>query len=392
MKTQAPPRSFAFLLAALAAIGPFSIDTYLPAFPAMTQGLGATDLEIQQTLTTYMIPFAVMMLWHGALSDALGRRRIILVGLALFMAGSLVCAFAGNVQVLWIGRAIQGVSAGIGMVVGRAMVRDVLDGAAAQKLMAHIAVLFAIAPAIAPLVGGWVLVWFNWHGIFAFLAIFSGLMFVACALWLPETLPAEKRQSLHPGSLARAYAEVFANHAFRRLSLANAFNFNAGFIYVLCAPIFLMRHLGLSAQSFAWMFVPMVGGMMIGSFLSGRLAGKLSASRTVLLGYGVMVVGALLNLAINLALPPSLPWMLLPLPLFSLGMALSMPSIQLLALDLFPDRRGLASSCIGTIHTAMNAAVAAVIIPLLWNSTLELAAGMAAFLVLGGLAFALSRR
>jgi DHA1 family bicyclomycin/chloramphenicol resistance-like MFS transporter len=204
MKAQ-PSRRFAILLAALSAIGPFSIDTYLPAFPAMAQSLGASDVEIQQTLTAYMIPFAFMMLWHGALSDALGRRRIILVGLALFCASSLVCAFATSVHMLWLGRALQGMCAGIGMVVGRAMVRDVLDGAAAQKLMAHIAILFAIAPAIAPIVGGGILAWFNWHGIFMFLVLFSGLMLLACWLWLPETLAPEKRQSLHPVHLARAY-------------------------------------------------------------------------------------------------------------------------------------------------------------------------------------------
>lgn len=387
-----PSRRFAVLLAALSAIGPFSIDTYLPAFPAMAASLGATDVEIQQTLTAYMIPFAVMMLWHGALSDALGRRRIILVGLALFLVSSLVCAFATSVHMLWLGRALQGTCAGIGMVVSRAMVRDVLDGAAAQKLMAHIAILFAIAPAIAPIIGGSILAWFDWHGIFFFLAAFTGLILLAAILWLPETLPPEKRQSLHPVPLAKAYGTVFAHHQFRRLSLANAFNFNAGFLYVLAAPVFLIRHLGLTPQSFAWMFVPTIAGMMIGSFLSGRLAGRLSSARTVAVGYGLMAFSATINVGINLALPPSLPWMLLPLPLFTCGMALSMPSIQVLALDLFPERRGLASSCLGVIHTGMNAVAAALIVPLIWDTTLHLALGMAGFLLLGGIAFALSRR
>ncbi len=387
-----PSRRFAVLLAALSAIGPFSIDTYLPAFPAMAASLGATDVEIQQTLTAYMIPFAVMMLWHGALSDALGRRRIIIGGLALFLISSLVCAFATSVQMLWLGRAMQGACAGIGMVVSRAMVRDVLDGAAAQKLMAHIAILFAIAPAIAPIIGGSILAWFDWHGIFFFLAAFTGLILLAAILWLPETLPPEKRQSLHPLPLARAYGTVFAHHQFRRLSLANAFNFNAGFLYVLAAPVFLIRHLGLTPQSFAWMFVPTIAGMMIGSYLSGRLAGRLSSARTVAAGYGLMAFSATFNLGINLALPPSLPWMLLPLPLFTCGMALCMPSLQVLALDLFPERRGLASSCLGTIHTGMNAVAAALIVPLLWDSTLHLAMGMVGFLLLGGVAFALSRR
>ena len=380
------------LLAALAALGPFSIDTYLPAFPAMAENLGTSDIAIQQTLTAYLVPFAFMMLWHGALSDALGRRRVILGGLALFAASSVVCAFAGSIEMLLLGRVLQGLTAGAGMVIGRAMVRDIFDGAEAQRLMARIAVLFAIAPAIAPVIGGWILYFFNWHGIFLFLATFATLMLVACWLWLPETLPPEKRQSLHPVSLARAYGQVFSHHEFRRLALANAFNFTGLFIYVLAAPVFLIRHLGLSAQAFATMFMPVVGGMMLGSIASGHLAGKLSAAHTVAIGYGLMIVAATGNLAMNLAMPATLPWAILPLSLFASGMALAMPSLQLLALDFFPERRGLASSCMGVIHTGIGALAAAALVPLLWDSTVTLAGGMIGLLLLGGGAFALSRR
>ncbi len=384
-------QQLAFLLAALSAIGPFSIDAYLPAFPAMAQQLGASDLEIQQTLTAYLIPFAFMMLWHGALSDALGRRRIILVGLVLFALASLLCACATRIETLWLGRALQGASSGIGIVVGRAMVRDVLDGPYAQRLMAKIAILFAIAPAVAPVAGGYLLRFFDWHGIFIFLALFASFLLAACAAWLPETLTVEKRQSLHPRELLGAYRAVFSHGVFLRLALANACNFNAHFVYVLAAPVFLIRHLGLSPQSFAILFVPQVVGMMAGSFLSGRLAGRLSHRRTITISYAVMAVAAVLNLAINLALPPSLPWSIVPLPLFACGMALAMPNMQLLALDLFPARRGLVSSALSAVHTSISTLSTALVIPLLWGSALGLAAGMAGFLALGGAVFALTR-
>ena len=388
----APPRRLAFLLAALSALGPFSIDTYLPAFPAMAQALHATDIEIQQSLTAYLLPFAFMMLWHGAISDALGRRRIILFGLGLFAAASLVCASATRVEMLWFGRALQGCSSGIGIVVGRAMVRDLLDGPEAQRLMSKIAVLFAIAPAIAPVIGGWLLHFFDWQASFIFLALLAGSLLTACALWLPETLAADKRQSLHPAPLARAYGRVFRHRRFLLLALSNACNFNAFFIYVLASPVFLIRHLGLSAQSFAWMFVPQVTGMMIGSYLSGRLAGRLSPQQTVRLAYLLMGGGATLNLGLNLTLPPGLPWSIVPLPLFACGMALAMPSVQLLALDLFPTRRGLASSGLGVVHTGIAVLSSALLVPLLWASTLELAGGMAVMMLLGGAAFVLSQR
>ena len=391
-QTTPPPRQLVLILAALTMIGPFAIDTYLPAFPAMAQGLHTTDVLVQQTLAAYLIPFAFMMLWHGAISDALGRKRVILVGLAFFLAASLVCAFATSIETLLLGRVIQGLSAGTGVIVSRAMVRDLYDGADAQKLMAHVSILFAIAPAIAPIIGGWILQYFDWHGIFFFLSGFTLLLFIACALWLPETLPPDKRQSLHPVSLWHAYRSVFSHHEFRRLSIAIALIFSAGFIYILAAPVFLIRHLGVSAQSFGVMFVPVVAGMMIGSYVSGRTAGKISRMATIKIGFGLMGFAATLNLIINLSLPPGLPWSLIPLPLYTCGMALSVPTLQLMGLDQFPARRGLASSCMGTAHTAVMAITSATIVPLLWGSTLTLALGMASYLVLGGVVFLLSRR
>jgi DHA1 family bicyclomycin/chloramphenicol resistance-like MFS transporter len=375
----------------LSAIGPFAIDTYLPAFPAMAQDLGATPLQVQQTLTFYLLPFGFMMLWHGTLSDAWGRRRIILAGLFLFMLSSLLCAVAPRIEVLWLGRALQGMSSGVGMVVGRAMVRDVLQGAYAQRLMAKVAILFALAPAVSPIIGGYLLQIFDWRGIFIFLALFAGLILAACWAWLPETLAVEKRQSLHPWHLLRAYQDMLGHGLFNRLALAGALSFNAFFIYIVAAPVFLIRHLALTPQSFAVMFVPQVLGMMAGSFLSGRLAGKLSHRRTIMLSFAVMALASGANVVISLTLPPGLPWSILPLPVFACGMSLSMPNIQLMALELFPARRGLASSTMSAMSTLVSALSTALLVPLLWDSTLSLAAGMAVFLALGWLVFVSTR-
>ena len=371
------------ILAALAMIGPFSIDTYLPAFPAIATELGATQLEVQQTLTAYLLPFAMMMLWHGALADALGRRRVILAGLAVYVLASLFCAFATRIEYLWLGRALQGVSAGVGMVVSRAIVRDLLDGPAAQRLMAHISIIFAMAPAIAPILGGWIHAWFGWHGIFVFLCLFGTALWLATLLWLPETLPLEQRQSLHPRHLWHGYTSVFSDNEFMRLSTSMALNFNGMFLYILSAPVFLIQHLDISPQGFAWLFIPGVAGMMGGAYLSGRLAGRLSARRTIVLGYLIMGIAVTANITCNLLLPPSLPWAILPFPVYTFGMALTMPSMQLLALDLYPEKRGLASSCMGVVQTGANALTAAILAPLLWTSPLTLAYGMAGFFVFG---------
>lgn len=382
--TQANTRALAPLLAALAAIGPFSIDTYLPSFPDIGLALGASQLEVQQTLTAYLAPFAFMILWHGALADALGRRRVVLWTLLLYAAASVLCAFAPTIEVLWLGRALQALGAGSGMVIGRAIVRDVLhDGPAAQRLMASVAVMFGLAPAIAPIMGGWIHDALGWRAVFGFLACYGAMLCAWSYRFLPETLPPQNRQSLHPGSLARSYLGVFSHREFLMLSGALALNFAAFFIYVLSAPVFLIQHLGLSPREFGWMFIPAVTGMMAGSLTSGRLAGRLSQRRTIAVAYVVMITAAALNVVINLSLPPGIPQSVLTIMIFNFGMALSMPSLSLMIIDLRPRQRGLISSCQGFTQTATNALAAALVAPLLWTSTVSLALGMAALLTAG---------
>lgn len=386
------PRGLAPLLAALAAIGPFSIDTYLPAFPAIGKALAATPVAVQQTLTAYLVPFAFMMLWHGALADALGRRRVLLWAYALYALASLFCVFATDIGMLWLGRGLQGLSAGAGLVVGRAIVRDVLDGPAAQRLMAHSGMMFAIAPAVAPVLGGWIHAFFDWHAVFVFLALYGAVLVAAVWRYLPETLPPAARQSLRPKPLLRAYREVFAHRGFLALAGALALSFNGFFIYVLSAPAFLIGHLGVSPQGFLWLFGPAMLGMILGNYLSARLAGQISSRRTIALGYGVMIAAAAANLGLNLAAPPRLPWSVLPIAGYVVGLALTMPSLSLRVLDLFPQRRGLVSSCQGVMFTGVNALTASLLAPLAWSSTLTLAAAMAVFMLLGLAAFAARRR
>lgn len=386
-----PPRGLAVLLAAMTAIAPFSIDTYLPAFPEMAASLGATAIEVQQTLAFYMAAFAFMMLWHGALADALGRRRVLLAAFAVYVAASVACVFAGTIHLLWLGRVLQGMSAGAGMVVSRAVIRDLFDGPAAQRMIAHTGMIFAIAPAVAPVIGGWIHAFFEWHAIFVFLAGYGTVLFAAVYFLLPETLPPGKRQSLHPGSLARAYFAVFTHLPFLALAFAIALSFNGFFIYVVSAPKFLREHLGVSAQGFLWLFGPSMLGLMCGNWLSASLAGKVSSRRTIVLGFAVMITAALANLALNFWLPPRLPWAVLPQGIYLFGVSLAMPVLTLRILDLFPDRRGLVSSCQGATQTGTNAVTASLLAPLFWDSTLSLAIAMTLFLIAGLTAFSLRR-
>ena len=383
---QPEKRSIAFLLAALSALGPFSIDTYLPSFHEIAEKLGATQLQVQQTLAAYLVAFAVMTLWHGAISDRFGRRRVILIALACFGLASAGCAVASSIEQLWFWRAMQGVTAGAGMVVSRAIVRDLYDGADAQRLMAQITMMFALAPAIAPVIGGWLQTFFGWRSVFAFLVLSTAALWVACWKLLPETLPPEKRQSLKPAYLGRTYWKVMSSPPFLFACAAISLNFGGFFVYVLSAPVFLMQHLGVHETGFLWLFGPAMAGMIGGSWLSGRLAGKISFSRTIALGYLLMAIAAIANLGLNLALPPALPWSVLPVFVYTLGMSLTMPCLSILALDPFPAQRGLAASCQSFFQSSFNTVIAALIAPALWASTLSLAWGMAGMMAIGGIA------
>lgn len=386
------PRGIALVLAALAALGPFSIDTYLPSFHDISASLQASPLQVQQTLTAYLLPFSLMTLWHGAISDALGRRRVILVTVALFALASAGCMLATRIEHLWLLRGLQGMTGGAGIVIGRAIVRDLYDGPQAQRLISQITMMFALAPAVAPVLGGWLQLWFGWRSVFAFLVLMSVALWLACWYLLPETLPQGQRQSLHAGYLARSYWRVLTSPAFLLICGALALNFAAFFIYVLSAPVFLMRHLGVSETGFLWLFGPAMSGLVIGAWLSGRLAGKLSLARTITVAYLVMATAAAANIGLNVALPPALPWSVIPIFGFTLGMSLAMPCLTLQALDLFPEQRGLAASCQTFLQAGFNSLAAGLIAPALWGSTLSLALGMGGQLLLGAFATLIHQR
>ena len=386
---QIPYLWLAIILALLNAIGPFAIDTYLPAFPAIERGLATTPLAMQQSLTAYMLPFSIMMLWHGAISDALGRRRVLLWGLGLFVLASLVCVAATSIQMLWLGRALQGMSSGVGVIVGRAVVRDVLEGAAAQRLMSHVAMVFSIAPAIAPMIGGALSEAFGWRSIFVLLVLLGAVQIFVTWRYLPETLPPAQRQSLHPTYLLKAYGSILGSPAFVAMVLAMSLFFAAFFQYVMSAPVFLIQHLHLKATEFGWLFVPIVAGMLAGSWCSSLLAGRLTPRRTIFLAFGIAAVASLWNLLANYGLAETVATRIPQIALHTFAMSLAFPCMALIALDMFPAQRGTAASCQGFIQNMLMAGLAGFVSPLLWHSTLAMAWAMAAMLVLAALSAAL---
>lgn len=383
--SQHPPHHarLAILLAGLATLGPFSIDTYMPSFPAIQASLHATPLQLQQTLSVYLLCFAIMMLFHGSLSDSFGRRPIILSSLVAFVFTSLACVFAQDIHTLIVLRGLQGLSAGAGMIVGRAMIRDLYAGAEAQRLMSKITMMFAISPAIAPIIGGWLHLWFGWHSVFLFMAGLGLLLFILSYYYLPETHPPVGRQPFSFKPLARNYHEVASHPHFLLLAGTIALHFAGFFLYIASAPVFILQTLHLHEAQFAYLFIPAITGVMLGAYLSGRLAGRITPQKTVQYAYILLFSAVLINLSYNGLFTPSWPWAVLPISLYGMGMSLAMPSITLMALDIFPQHRGLASSMQGFVQTMLNAVVAGLVSPMLSFSPVLLACGMLGFLALG---------
>lgn len=371
---KAPRWALAVLLALLGMLGPFSIDTYIPAFSGIARSLGATPVEMQQTLSAYLFGFAFMNLFHGALADSFGRRPVVLWGIAMFTVASAGCALSQSIEQLVFFRALQGLSTGAGIVVSRAVIRDMFPPAQAQKVMSQVTIYFGVAPAIAPIIGGWLFVHLDWHAIFWFLTGVGVLLWTANFRLLPETLHVSQRQPFNVRHLMRGYWQLGSSPRFLLLALASGIPFNGMFLYVLSAPEFLERHLGLAPTEFFWFFVLTIAGIMAGAWLSGRLAGRIAPKQQIRHGFVIMLVVAVLNLLANLLFKAHVSWALFPIAIFAFGWALMVPVVTLLVLDLYPARRGMASSLQAFIGSAANGIVAGVIAPLIMHSTVALAA------------------
>jgi DHA1 family bicyclomycin/chloramphenicol resistance-like MFS transporter len=338
-------RSLIVMLGGLSLLGPLSIDAYLPAFADIQHDFQASSADLQLTLTGYLLAFTCMSLVHGPLSDAFGRRPIILSALLAFGLAALGCALSPSVGLLTVFRVVQGLSAGVGTVVGRAVIRDRFEGSAATRLLALVSMIFSLSPALAPIFGGWVVTLFSWRAIFLTLFVYAVAMLILCAHSLPETLPRHARHPLGIGLLARRYVTVFGNRRFHLIALSLAFSFAGLFLYVASVPAFIRHELNLPPTEYAVMFVPIVAGIVLGSLAAERLASRVASTRLILIGFSVQLVTGIVNVSFHAAHAASVPWSVLPLGFYAFGNSLATPGLMLAGLDQFPQVRGMAASC-----------------------------------------------
>lgn len=373
------------LLALLGMFGPFSIDTPFPAFVQMREDFGVGSAQMQQVVSVYLISFAAMSLFHGPLSDAVGRKPVMVTGAAVYTLASIGAALAPSLPLLLLCRALQGASAGAGTIVSRTVVRDLFEGPRAQRLMSAIAMIFGIGPAVAPIIGGWLLQLGPWPIVFWFLAIFGAFIAVSVLVLLPESHPPERRTPLRLDAILRNVVAAARDRWFLVLTGANAFSFAAQFLYIAGAPILVVDILGLGEQDFWQLFVPMVAAMVLGSFTNGRLAERVAGHRLITAGQACSLTGA--TAAVLLAALPAtsgqMPWALVGLIMVAFGTGISMPVYQLALLDSFPNARGTAASVSTFLMLSLNSLLAGFVAPVAGRTMLAFSATSLGLLLLG---------
>lgn len=347
------------LLAALVALGPLSVDVYLPAMPTMMVALDTDIRHMHLTLSSYLTGFALFHLACGPLADRFGRKPILIGGTVLFVAACVGCSLAETVDELVFFRFIQGIGACVGPTLARAVARDIFGPTRAARALSLIAMMMALAPAIAPAMGGVMMLWLPWPSIFVFLAVYGIAMIMLIHVFLGESLP--QRQSLHPLSILVNYGTLLRSPMFLIATFASGFVY-AGFLAYLASSSFVyIDMLGVPVEYFGLTFITSVLGYMAGSGLSARLTKNYTSEQMVLAGAALVAVAAGTVWIGAQRLPDSIAVMMIPMMFYSMGIGLMLPNAMAIALSPFPYIAGTASALLGFVQMSLSAFATAIV-------------------------------
>lgn len=384
-------RLLTVIAAMLSMIGPFSIDAYLPSFPAIEASFGVSRALLSQSMSVYLLAFAVSTLMWGPVSDRLGRRPVILVGLFVYITASIGCAYSDNLASFLSFRTLQGFAASGGFIASRAMIRDAHDTENAHRAMSHVMMLFAIGPAIAPLLGAWLQDNYGWRSVFWFLTFFGFLLFIMTS-FIEETLNKEQQQSLHPKNVIKIYTKIISHKQYIGLVLSISCSFSGVFLYITGAPSVIYDFMKLSANDFGLLFIPIVISLIIGAFTSGKLSRRWTKSHVIVFGFSIMIAGVISNIFQVIFLETSVLNIVAPLVIYVFGLSLIIPAVTIVCLDFFPKNRGAAASMQSFFQMLASAAVAGIAVPLLQTSIQNFVFGQAVFLLLALLLWISTRK
>ncbi|WP_239156909.1 multidrug effflux MFS transporter [Actinocatenispora thailandica] len=351
------PIRMILILGGLSAFAPLSIDMYLPALPRLTSQLSTSAAAAQLSLTACLVGLAAGQLLAGPLSDVLGRRRPLLVGLVCYTVASVLCAFAPNVWALVALRLVQGLSGAAGVVLSRAVVRDLRSGTGAAKLFATLMLVNGIAPVLAPTIGGQLLRFTSWRGVFAVLTVIGAGLLCAVLAGLPETHPADRRRAGGLAATGRAFRVLLADRGFLGLALAAGCVSGAMFAYISGSSFVLQDVYGMSAQLFALVFGANAVGIVAAGQLSARLVGRLGPAALLRTGAYLCAGGGLL-LVVAVSSGAGLPLVLPALFAVVASVGLVSPNATSLALAEHGHIAGSASAVLGVLQFVVGGAVA----------------------------------
>lgn len=373
------------VLGAFVALGPLTIDMYLPALPKIADDLSVSSSVAQLTLTGTLAGLALGQLIVGPLSDSLGRRRPLMAGIVLHILASLLCLFASNIAVLGVARGLQGMGAAAAMVVAIAVVGDLYAESVAATVMSRLMLVLGVAPVVAPSLGAAVLLKASWHWVFATLVVLAGGLLLLAALALPETLPASHRRPLRVRSIAATYVEVLRDARFVILVLVAALGMSGLFAYIAGASFVLQGHYGLDQQAFALVFgagaVALIGATQLNVVLLRRFGPQTIVVWALVAASlaGVVFVG------VSFSHVGGLPGFVLPVWAILAAMGLVIPNAPAVALSRHPDAAGTAAALLGAAQFGLGAAVAP-LVGVLGNGEIALALVMTAGMVIALLA------
>ncbi|HJQ46518.1 MAG TPA: multidrug effflux MFS transporter [Amycolatopsis sp.] len=377
---------YALILGALSAFAPLSIDMYLPALPHMVGDLRSSEPVLQLTLTAFIAGLALGQLVIGPISDSTGRRKPLIAGLMLYAVMSVLCAVSPAAGPLVGFRALQAIGAAAGIVIARAIVRDLYSGTAMTKFFSMLMLVSGLAPVLAPMLGGQLLRLTSWRGVFVVLTVFGTLLLVAVAVALPEPLPPARRRPAKLSSALRTYGSLLADRSFLGYALAAALTFASMFAYISASSFVLQGVYGLSAQAFSLVFGANGVGIVVAGQLSGRLVGRFPERRLLASGLALATVGGLgVLLAAAFSLP--LPALLVPLLLLVSSIGLVLPNASSLALAEHPRSAGSASALLGVTQFVIGGLATPLVSLGGAGSAVPMGAVMAGFAVTAALVF-----
>jgi DHA1 family bicyclomycin/chloramphenicol resistance-like MFS transporter len=340
----------AALLTAVVAIGSLSIDMALPSLPATAQALETSPASVQLTVTLFLAGFAVAQLVHGPLSDRIGRRRVLLGGLLVYVVGGLACWAAPSARLLVAGRVLQALGAGSGPVVGRAVIRDLYEPARAARVLGYMGTAMALTPILAPIVGGVVHVAVGWRAVYLTLATFGAVFLGLAMLLVPETNRRRDPDALRPGHLATNAADLLRDPAFLGYTLVVALMFGGQFAFISGSAFVLIEVLRVPPDVYGLCFGLVAFGIMTGSFLAARLTARAGIDRMIALATGLGAAAGCLMAALAWSGMWTVPAVIGPMYGFAVGVGIVLPTAIAGAIGPFPRTAGLASAVLGFLQ------------------------------------------